>query len=110
MIKIEFRLDEERIIQEGKYEPEKIFSSIDRAFSKYNFPKEISEDGTICYSGTGSRDDFGNLGSLVISLHKTEWFMEYVDKWLWYNSDRGNAEDDFSVEDILYVFEERRSA
>ena len=39
-----------------------------------------------------------------------EWFMAYLVKWLWYNSDDGENETDFIVEDVLYHYAHRESA
>ncbi len=36
MLKTEFKLNEERIIADGKYEPERIYRSVDNAFAKCN--------------------------------------------------------------------------
>ena len=36
--------------------------------------------------------------------------MDYVTKWLWYNSDDGENEEDFSVEDVLFHYTRKESA
>ena len=36
--------------------------------------------------------------------------MEYVVRWIWYNSDDGGHEDDFAVADVLKHYTDRVSA
>ena len=46
---------------------------------------------------------------MITSLCDEKWFMDYVIKWIWYNSDDGKNEDDFSVEDVLYFYTKKES-
>lgn len=109
MLKLEIRLNEEQISQESAYSCESIYIAIDKVFSKYQFRKEHEEDGTICYYGNGSPKDYATFGRLITSLKDKPWFMAYLEKWLWYNSDDGETEDDFTVDDILYHYTKRES-
>ena len=104
MLKTEFKLNEERIIADGKYEPERIYRSVDNAFAKCNLKKSVLKDGTLRYSGTGNPNDFGCFGHLITSFAELDWFMPYVDEWFWFNSDDGRDENDFSVEDVLKFY------
>lgn len=45
MLKLEIKLDEKQIITDAKYSCEKVYGAIDKAFSTYQFRKEIYEDG-----------------------------------------------------------------
>lgn len=110
MIKLEMRLNEGLINADAKHTPTEIYGAIDKVFSKYSFNKEALPDGTFSYSGNGAATDFGAFANLVLFLKKKDWFMPYLDKWLWYNSDDGVNENDFAVEDILYHYANRRSA
>lgn len=107
MLKTEIKLNENRIIADGKYEPERIFRSVDNAFFRFGFRKEVLDDGSVCYLGNGNPRDYGAFGATITSLKNQEWFMPYVDKWLWCNSDRGKTEDDFYVEDVLEFYEKK---
>lgn len=109
LIKVEMKLNKERILDDGEYTPERIMKGVDNAFAKHGFRKEILEDGTICFWGNRQSDDFAKFGGLVVALHKTEWFMPYVDKWLWYNSDGQLDEKCYRIEDILFFFTKKRS-
>lgn len=110
MLKTEIKLNETRIIEDGKYKLESILKSLDHAFAKFNLPKTVLEDGTIRYTGTGNPRDYGAFGHLIMTLQEQEWFIPYVDSWIWFNSDDGRDENDFSMEDVLFAFTDRRSA
>ena len=62
------------------------------------------------YCGTGMARDYGTFGRIITTLKDKEWFMNYLVKWLWYNSDDGENETDFTVEDELYHYTHRESA
>ena len=109
MLKLELRMDKERIVEVGEYDPDKIMERIDNAFLRFGFRKEIFEDGTICFLGNRQRDDFAHFASLILALKKTAWFMDYVDKWLWYNSDGQYDEECYNIEDVLYHYTKKRS-
>lgn len=109
MLKLEIKMDEAKIDAVGKYTPESIYEALDEGFAYFGLVKSTYEDGTICYSGTGDRGDFGAFGSMITGLCRESWFMDYVTKWLWYNSDDGRDEDDFSIEDVLYYYTKRES-
>lgn len=81
MLKTEFKLNEERIIADGKYEPERIYRSVDKAFAKLNLVKTTLDDGTFRFSGTGHRDDYAHFGLMINSLARKDWFAPYVDSW-----------------------------
>lgn len=110
MLKLEIKLDEMRIAAEKKYSLESIYDAIDRAFAKHDFSGEHLPDGTICYYGNGDAKDYAAFGLLITSLKDKAWFMENLSKWLWYNSDDGEDENDYTVEDVLYHYTKRESA
>ena len=87
MLKLEIKLDEQKVRAEGKYSPAAIYDALDRAFSKYRFRREVLADGTLCYYGNGLARDYGTFGRLITSLKDKDWFVPYLVKWLWYNSD-----------------------
>ena len=109
MLKLEIKLDENKVSSEGKYSASKIYSTLDSAFSKYNFRREVMDDGTRCYYGNGQARDYGAFGRIITSLKSKDWFIDYTSKWLWYNSDDGDDENDYSVEDVLYHYTQRES-
>ena len=110
MLKLEIKLDEARITAENKYSLDSIYGAIEQAFAKYNFRGERLADGTLCYYGNGMAKDYGIFGRLITSLKDKAWFMEKLVKWLWYNSDDGENENDYTIEDVLYHYTKRESA
>ncbi len=82
---------------------------MDKLFLDCDFNKTNLPDGTICYSGKGKKYDYGNFGHLIITLKTKEWFLPYLEKWLWYNSDEGVNENDYTIEDVLYFYTKKES-
>ena len=109
MLKLEIKMDEEKIKEEQKYVMEDIYRKIEKEFDRYRLQKSIEADGTRVFSGTGNRKDYGAFGLLITTLSEKPWFVDNVIKWVWYNSDRGRDEEDFSMEDVLYFYTKRES-
>ena len=109
MIKLEMKLNDNQIISEANHTPQEIYDALDKVFSKYGFKKIVLPDGTISYSGTGASTDYGSFANVILFLKNKDWFVPYVEKWLWYNSDDGEDENDYAVEDILLHYTNRRS-
>lgn len=110
MLKLEIKLNEQKIVSEHQYSLSSIYQAIENAFAKYGFHGERLSDGTVCYCGNGRPQDYGSFGRLITSLKDKPWFMDNLTKWLWFNSDDGQDEDDYAVEDILYHYTKRESA
>ena len=101
MLKLEIKLDEDKICAEGKYTPEALYQTLEKAFSSYQLDYIAAPDGTLFFVGRGRARDYGCFGKLITTLKAQPWFMEYVIRWLWYNSDDGADENDFVIEDVL---------
>ncbi len=86
-----------------------IEARLDKGFLKYGLDKEVYKDGTICYKSTNSKKDYAVFGMLIYSLHNKSWFIPYVEKWLWYNSDNNEDVNDYNIEDLLYHYTKRES-
>ena len=86
-----------------------MYAAIDKVFSKHSFGKIMFEDGTIAYTGNGNPADYGIFGMIITWLKDKSWFVNNLDKWLWYNSDDGVDDNDFTVEDILFHYTKRAS-
>ena len=110
MLKLEIKLNEHKIKSEHKYEVENIYITLEQSFLKYDIPMTREEDGTLVFCGKGHARDYGAFGAVITLLKDKSWFMDYVIKWMWYNSDDGVDEKDFSVEDVLYHYTKRVSA
>lgn len=109
MLKLEIRMDDEKIIMEKRYNTESIYQALTKTFTNYHLKEENAPDGTVVFYGTGNPKDYGAFGSIITALREKEWFMDYVTRWVWYNSDDGENEEDFSVEDVLYHYTKKES-
>lgn len=113
MLKLEIKMDENKIVAEQKYQVESIYQALEQAleqaFSQYRLNKIQQPDGTLCFTGNGNPKDYGAFGCIITSLKEKVWFMDYVIRWIWYNSDDGENEEDFAVEDVLYHYTKKLS-
>ena len=109
MLKLEIKLNENLVKNEAKYSLKSICQTLDKLFLDCDFNKTNLPDGTICYSGKGKKYDYGNFGHLIITLKTKEWFLPYLEKCLWYNSDDGVDEKDFTIEDVLSFYTKKEN-
>ena len=109
MLKLEIKLDENKINREQKYSVTSIYQTLNQTFDSYQLRKEDEPDGTLVFYGNGNPRDYGTFGCIITSLKEKSWFMDYVIKWIWYNSDDGENEKDFAIEDVLYHYTKRVS-
>ncbi|MBS7009145.1 hypothetical protein [Anaerostipes sp.] len=110
MLKLEIKLDESKIESEHKYNVDDIYRVLEKSFFRHDILMIRKEDGTLVFCGKGNAKDYGAFGCIITQLKEKEWFMDNVIKWIWYNSDDGVDETDFSVEDVLYFYTKRTSA
>ena len=61
-------------------------------FSKKNNLKAECRNQTIIIEGIGDANDFAHIGIVMSELRKTDWFMNNVIYWIFYDSE-GGAED-----------------
>lgn len=107
MLKLEIKLDDNKIIADKKYNLDSIYRVLDEAFARQGIRRTQDQDGTLYYIGASQK--YGSFGGIITSLHEKSWFMDYVVKWLWYNSDNGEDEDDFAIDDVLYHYTKKES-
>lgn len=110
MLKLEIRLNENKIRKEGKYAPDHLNQTLIQAFGREHLDHRLEPDGTLVFAGRGRAGDYGCFGKLITALRRQIWFMEYVERWVWYNSDDGEDENDFAVEDVLMHYTNHVSA
>lgn len=110
MLKMEIRLNAEKISASGKYTPEVLDRTLIQAFQKEQIDYCEKPDGTLFFAGRGYVKDYACFGKLITALKNQLWFMEYVERWIWYNSDDGEDENDFAAEDVLMHYTNRASA
>lgn len=109
MLKLEIKMDENKINREQRYSTDSIYQTLEQTFTRYDLRKESEPDGTVVFYGNGHPKDYGAFGYIITSLKEKAWFMDYVTKWVWYNSDDGENEEDFAVEDVLYHYTKKAS-
>lgn len=110
MIKMEIRMDDEKILQERKYNLKAVHDAVDKAFAQWSFKGEQTDSGSVVYKDNGSERDFGRFGCIVNALKKQEWFMANVLTWILYDSDDSDSPEDFAVEDLLAHYAGKRVA
>lgn len=82
---------------------EEIENKLDEIFYKEEINKAKIED-TIFYYGNNLSSDYSVFSNIIVYLKDKDWFISNIDSWIWFNSDNGISEDDYSVEDILYYY------
>ncbi|MDO5415880.1 MAG: hypothetical protein Q4F29_01660 [Lachnospiraceae bacterium] len=110
MLKLEIKMDENKIQFENQYLAENIYQMLAELFDRFQLKQEILEDGTLSVHGNNQPWDYGAFGYIITLLKDKMWFMPYVIKWVWYNSDNNENEEDFDREDVLYYYTKKVSA
>ena len=79
MLKLEIKMDEEKIRAEKKYSVESIYQALQQAFSKYKFNQMQDADGTMSFTGNGNPKDYGAFGNIITSLREKTWMNSIQD-------------------------------
>lgn len=85
MMKMLVVMDEDKIAHEGKYDLNKINAYLAKLFSKRGMTRD--EDNWYV------NGNFTACGSLIIKLSSTEWFMDNIEQWIWYDTEDMSTED-----------------
>ena len=84
-----------------------IKTDIETRLDEIFFSEEINKakiEDTIFYYGNNLSSDYSVFSSIIVYLKDKDWFIANIDSWIWFNSDNGISEDDYSVEDILNYY------
>lgn len=108
VIKMEVRMDDEKILRERKYRLEAVYEAVEKAYGQWNFKGEKTSSGSVMYKDNGSDRDLGRFFSIVNALKKQEWFMGNVATWVLYDSDDSDSPDDFATEDLIAHYAQKR--
>jgi len=73
---------------------EQLYGLLDKRFTNRNL--RVFDKGV--YIDNGKEDDLFSFMVLASALAGIEWFVKYIDKWIWY-------EDDETPEDLVELFE-----
>ena len=92
--KMEIALNEQGLTADG-YDVAEAYNYLDNLFESLNIEK--TSQGF--FEGQGMSQDFGHFGGAIMILKQENWFMPFVDKWLWYT--------DTGVEDLAAYYRNR---
>ncbi len=109
MIKMEIRMDDEKILEERKYRLEAVYEAIDKVFEYWDFKGEKTSSGSVMYKDNGSDRDLGRFFSIVNALKKKEWFLGNVSVWILYDSDDSDSPEDFAMEDLAAHYARKKA-
>lgn len=87
MMKMLIKLDEERVLRDGKYDLAGMWRAIDGQFERYNCIREAQPGGGVLYSGDPDQDYFTCMGLSYLFLRKQQWFAQYCSQWIMYDND-----------------------
>lgn len=105
MLKVKYTLDLLRIEREGKYPVSDVVYSAEQKFVRYGLQK-VGEGEFV--NVPGNENHFAQMLGTAFDLAKQDWFAPYVTEFLWMNSDEGEHENDFVVEDLIAFFKEKQ--
>lgn len=108
MMKMEIKLDEERIRRDDKYGVEELWKMIDKEFANA-CTKEVQPDGSVMYVGIPDKDYFTEINLAVAVFKHSDWFAQYCVKWIWYDNDDDDESLPFDDEDVLAEVRENNS-
>ncbi len=86
MMKMEIKLDEERIRRDGEYDVAELWARIDKEFEN-GCRKEVQADGSVMYVGIPDKDYFTDLNVAAMIFKHSRWFAQYCVRWIWYDND-----------------------
>ena len=104
MMKMEIKMNEEKINREKKYRLQGMYKRPDDGFADLGMLKVEDGSDTLMYYGINEAKDFANFGRMVLALKREEWFMDNVVVWRLYESDDTVDPDDFAVNDLVEYY------
>ena len=109
MLKMIIRLNEEKILNEKIYRLDGMYKAIHSAFKQMGFPRIYDTNNAIIYCDKGDSKDFAKFGRIINTLKKKDWFLDNALEWLLCDSDDADNPNDFSEEDLLLYYRQKRS-
>lgn len=106
MMKMEIKLDEERIKRDGEYDVAELWASIDKEFENA-CTKEVQADGSVMYVGIPDKDYYTDFATGYMILSEVKPVLKYCIKWIWYDNDDDESLP-FDEEDIILHLKEER--
>lgn len=101
IFRTEIMIDEEKVIKEGVYKLNEIYTALDTLFAKYKLPRVEAEGNARIYQNGTSEKDFANMWNINLLLREQAWFVYNVIKWVWYLNENPDDPDDCTTEDLI---------
>lgn len=105
MLKVKYTLDLLKIQQDDKYLVSDVVYSAEQKFARYGLQK-VGEGEFV--NVPGNEEHYAQMWDTIFGLAKQEWFAPYVTEFLWMNSDEGEHENDFAIDDLISFFKEKQ--
>lgn len=90
-MKVKFSFDKDAVKQRG-YTPEAVHQTVKSLFAARGFPC-VSENVILTFEDKGHGDDFAAMWDIILSLLRSEWFMDCAAACVW--------EDEEGEEDVI---------
>ena len=84
-MKVKFSFDTAGVERRG-YGLEAVRLTVKTLFAAYGFPC-ISDDGVLAFEDKGYGDDFAVMWDIILSLLRSEWFMDCAASCVWQDED-----------------------
>lgn len=97
-MKVKFFFDKAAVERRG-YTLKTVRQTVKSLFAVHDFPC-ISDDGVLAFEDKGHGDDFAVMWDIILSLLRSEWFMDCAASCVW--------QDEDSEEDVLVQAEKMR--
>lgn len=97
-MKVKFSFDTAAVERRG-YGLEAVRQTVKTLFAAHGFPC-ISDDGVLAFEDKGHGDDFAVMWDIILSLLRSEWFMDCAASCVW--------QDENGEEDVLAQTEKIR--
>ena len=99
MYKMEFKFNEQKIIEDGEYELSEFYRVIREAYKNHTLSEIKTTDGCLWFRDNGGEKDLGALFAVVFALAKEEWFAKYIERLWYYDTD-----DEDENTDLIKMF------
>ena len=92
-MKVKFSFDKAAVERRG-YTLKTVRQTVKSLFAAHGFPC-ISDDGVLAFEDKGHGDDFAVMWDIILSLLRSEWFMDCAASCVWQDED---GEEDVIVQ------------
>lgn len=99
MYQLRIKLDDEKIINDRKYELASLYKALDHLFVEEVGLEKREEDGTLIYYDEAEKNNtYADITGMCISLkNRCDWFRDNLLEWRVYSPDEG-------WEDLIEIF------